>query len=96
VPLWGIAVFLAYRMRRVNCASCGVTVERMPWCDGKHSQTTRYRWFLAGWAKRLSWSEVAAIFHTSWDSACRAVEHAVEWGLALLARPTVEWHALTS
>lgn len=82
VPLWGIAVFLAYRLRRVNCASCGVTVERVPWCDGKHSQTTRYRWFLAGWAKRLSWSEVAAIFHTSWDSVCRAVEQAVEGGLA--------------
>ena len=81
-PLWGIAVFFAYRMRRVNCATCGVTVERVPWCDGKHSLTTRYRWFLAGWAKRLSWSEVGSIFRTSWDSVCRAVEHAVEWGLA--------------
>jgi len=27
VPLWGILVFLAYRMRRVNCPRCGVTVE---------------------------------------------------------------------
>ena len=43
VPRWGIAVFFAYRMRRVNCRSCGVKVERVPWCDGKHSQTTRYR-----------------------------------------------------
>jgi hypothetical protein len=25
---------------------------------------------------------VAAIFRTSWDSVCRAVGHAVEWGLA--------------
>ena len=87
-PLWGIAVFFAYRMRRVNCATCGVTVERVPWCDGKHSLTTRYRWFLADHsssgarAKRLSWSEVASIFGTSWDSVCRAVEYAVEWGLA--------------
>jgi len=23
VPLWGILVFLAYRMRRVNCKRCG-------------------------------------------------------------------------
>lgn len=82
VPLWGCLVFFAYRMRRVNCPRCGVTVERVPWCDGKHALTTRYRWFLATWAKRLSWSEVAAIFQTSWDSVCRAVEHAVEWGLA--------------
>jgi transposase len=81
VPLWGIVVFFAYRMRRVNCPRCGVTVERVPWCDGKHQLTTDYRWFLARWAKRLSWSEVAAIFRTSWDSVCRSVEHAVEWGL---------------
>jgi transposase len=30
----------------------------------------------------LSWSEVASIFRTSWDSVFRAVDHAVEWGLA--------------
>ena len=82
VPLWGIVVFLAYRMRRVDCKRCGVTVEMVPWCDGKNQLTTTYRWFLATWAKRLSWSEVGSIFRTSWDSVCRAVEHAVEWGLA--------------
>jgi transposase len=82
VPVWGIVVYLVYRMRRVNCKRCGVTVEMVPWCDGKNQLTTTYRWFLSTWAKRLSWSEVASIFHTSWDSVCRAVEHAVEWGLA--------------
>ena len=82
VPLWGILVFLAYRMRRVKCKRCGVTVEMVPWCDGKNQLTITYRWFLATWAKRLSWSEVGSIFRTSWDSVCRAVEHAVEWGLA--------------
>ena len=75
VPLWGIVVFLAYRMRRVDCKRCGVTVEMAPWCDGKNQLTTT-------WAKRLSWSEVASIFRTSWDSVCRTVGHAVEWGLA--------------
>ena len=82
VPIWGILVFLAYRMRRVDCKRCGVTVEMVPWCDGKNQLTTTYRWYLATWAKRLSWSEVGSIFRTSWDSVCRAVEHAVEWGLA--------------
>jgi transposase len=81
VPLWGMAVFFAYRMRRVKCVSCDVRVEQVPWCDGKNRLTTTYRWFLATWAKRLSWTEVGAIFQTSWDSVCRAVEHAVEWGL---------------
>jgi transposase len=82
VPLWGIMVFLAYRMRRVDCKRCGVTVEMVPWCDGKNQLTITYRWFLATWAKRLSWSEVGSIFRTSWDSVRRAVEYAVEWGLA--------------
>ena len=82
VPLWGILVFLAYRMRRVNCKRCGVTVEMVPWGDGKNQLTITYRWYLATWAKRLSWSEVGSIFRTSWDSVCRAVEHAVNWGLA--------------
>jgi transposase len=82
VPLWGILVFFVYRMRRVNCKRCGVTVEMVPWSEGKNQLTTTYRWFLAAWAKRLSWSEVGSIFRTSWDSVCRAVEHAVDWGLA--------------
>jgi transposase len=82
IPLWGILVFLAYRMRRVDCHRCGVTVEIVPWSDGKNQLTTTYRWFLASWARRLSWGEVGAIFRTSWDSVFRAVEHAVAWGLA--------------
>jgi transposase len=82
VPVWGILVFLAYRMRRVGCTRCGVTVEMVPWCDGKNQLTTTYRWFLATWARRLSWSEVASIYRTSWDSVFRAVGHAVAWGLA--------------
>jgi transposase len=82
VPFLGILVYFAYRMRRVNCKRCGITVEMVPWCDGKNQLTTTYRWFLSTWAKRLSWSEVASIFRTSWDSVFRAVDHAVEWGLA--------------
>ena len=55
VPLWGLRVFFLYAMRRVDCPRCGVTVERVPWADGKHQLTTTYMWFLARWAKRLSW-----------------------------------------
>ena len=82
VPLWGIAVFLVYAMRRVSCASCGVRVERVPWATGKHQLTDTYAWFLARWAKRLSWKEVAEVFHTSWEKVFRSVEMAVEWGRA--------------
>ncbi len=30
LPLWWHRVFLVYRMRRVDCPACGVTVERVP------------------------------------------------------------------
>ena len=40
VPLWQIAVFLVYAMRRVECPTCGVKVEQVPWCDGKNQLTT--------------------------------------------------------
>jgi transposase len=81
VPLWQIAVFLVYALRRVDCTTCGVTVEQVPWGEGKARQTHEFRWFLSRWARRLSWSEVAAIFGTSWDTVYRAVRHAVSWGL---------------
>ena len=81
VPLWGIAVFFLYAMRRVNCPDCGVKIERVPWAEGKKHLTTTYAWFLASWAKRLSWLEVARAFHTSWENVFRSVKMAVEWGL---------------
>ena len=40
VPLWGLRVFFLYMMRRVACPTCGVTVEHVPWADGKHQLTT--------------------------------------------------------
>jgi transposase len=82
VPLWGIAVFLVYALRRVDCPGCGVTAERVPWASGKEQLTTAYQWFLARWAKRLAWQEVADIFRTSWNTVYRAVTLAVLWGIA--------------
>lgn len=82
VPLWGMAVFFLYRPRRVDCPACGVKVERVPWAEGKCRLTTSYRWFLASWAKLLTWQQVATVFHTSWQSVYRSVELAVLWGIA--------------
>jgi transposase len=81
IPLWGVLVFFRYAMRRVACQRCGVKVEKVPWADGKSPITTSYAWFLAGWAKQLSWKEVARSFRTSWDTVFVAVKHAVQWGL---------------
>lgn len=80
VPLWNILVFFVYSMRRVDCPTCGVKVEVVPWGDGKHHLTKSYSWFLAMWAKRLSWKEVSEIFRTTWEKVFRSVQMAVEWG----------------
>jgi len=80
VPFWGILVYFVYAMRRVECPTCGIKVERVPWAEGKRTVTTAYAWFLARWAKQLSWAQVADAFHTSWYTVYSAVEMAVSWG----------------
>ncbi len=81
VPLWGIAVVFLYSMRRVNCKNCGIVVESVPWSNGKSKNTRSFSLFLATWAKRLSWNEVAIIFGTSWRSVFHAVKFVVDFGL---------------
>jgi transposase len=81
IPLWGYRVFLVYLMRRVDCIHCGVKVEQVPWARGKRELTDTYQQFLAHWAKKLSWKEVAMSFQTSWEKVFQAVEYIVEWGL---------------
>ena len=80
VPFWGMLVFFVYARRRVDCPSCGGKAEALPWAEGKHRWTTAYAWFLAGWAKRLSWSEVAEAFGTTWHHVFESVKMAVAWG----------------
>ena len=82
IPIWGYAVELHYRMRRVQCRQCGVKVEQVPWGAGKHTLTKAYMMYLAHWARKLSWQETARSFHTSWEKVCDAVEYVVQWGLA--------------
>lgn len=82
VPLWGLKVFFRYAPRRVDCPGCGVRVEHLPWALGKRRLTQAYAWFLARWAKRLSWKEVAEAFRMSWEAVFRSVEMAVAWGRA--------------
>lgn len=82
VPLWGIPVYFLYSMRRVHCSHCGVKVERVPWSDGKSSLCYSFKLYLAGWAKTLSWLEVARRFGVHWYQVHEAVKFVVSWGLA--------------
>jgi transposase len=100
IPLWGFLVFFIYRMRRVACPACGIKVEEVPWADGKHQQTKTYMQFLAHWAKKLSWKEVAESFQTSWPKVFYAVQYVVTWGLerrdvsgiTAIGVDEIQWH----
>ena len=81
VPLWGCIVVLLYHMRRVDCRTCRVRVETVPWGVGKHQLTKAYMLFLAHWARKLSWQETARSFRSSWEKVCQSVEYVVQWGL---------------
>ena len=100
VPLWGMPTFFRYRMRRVDCPDCGVRIEQIPWAKGKSPITHTYGQFLAHWAKKLSWKEVAESFQTSWPKVFRAVEYVVAWGLenrdlsgiTAIGVDEIQWH----
>ena len=81
IPIWGYAIFFIYIMRRVNCKSCGIKTEDVPWAKGKCELTKVYMQYLATLAKCLSWKEVAIRFKTSWEKVFNSVEYIVEWGL---------------
>jgi transposase len=81
VPIWGIKVFFIYAARRIDCFTHGVTVEKLPWVDGKHHLTNTFRIFLASWAKKLSWKETAESFNVCWDHVFRSVQYVVDYGM---------------
>lgn len=99
VPMWGLFIFLLYASRRVDCPRCGIVVEQVPWAEGKHHQTTTYRWFLARWAKRLSWKQVAQAFGTTWDvvysavlmAVCFGLEHRCLQGISAIGIDEIQW-----
>ena len=80
VPLWGIRVVLLYCMRRLQCRSCGIVVESVPWSTGKSPLTISYAWFLSEWTKLLSMQEVARQFKLTWHHVFTTVAMAVAWG----------------
>ena len=49
---------------------------------GKSPVTKQFAAFLAYWARKLSWTDTANLFRTSWDIVADSVTWVVEWGLA--------------
>src|SRR2546427_358911 len=68
--------------RRAGETGCSSRLSSTTSKSTPRSSMIRFELFLAAWARRLSWSEVAQIFGTSFETVFRAVERAVEWGRA--------------
>lgn len=81
IPIWGMAFYFRYALRRVNCPYHGIVVEYIPWATGKSHLTNTFKLYLSNWAKHLSWSTVSRIFHVQWYHVFEAVEYVVEYGL---------------
>jgi hypothetical protein len=69
---------LLYTMRRVDCPTCGVVVERVPWASGKQGLCDGFRLLLAHWARQLSWEETALSFKVSWADVYASVQWVVD------------------
>lgn len=80
-PLFKFALALVYTMRRVQCPTCGVVVEKVPWATGKHGLCNGFRLLLARWARKLSWDETADSFKVSWADVYASVQWVVDYGL---------------
>jgi transposase len=80
IPFWGFLIFLVYVRRRINCINCGIIAEELPWAKGKNHLTNVYMQYLAHWAKKMSWKEVAVSFKTSWEKVFKSIEYVVSWG----------------
>ena len=90
VPIWGFPVYFSYKPRRISCSEHGILTEYIPWSDGKEQMTNTYKIFLGSWAKRLSWAEVAHVFHTSWDTVFKSVKWLVDQGLITRSLEKIE------
>lgn len=82
VPLWGIPVTLVYSPRRVECSTCGIRVEEIPWTQGKSPLSLPLSMVLATWSKFVSWKVVGQLFGFHWNTVRKAVKNVVDYGLA--------------
>jgi transposase len=77
-----------------------VVAETVPWARGKHQLCEAYMLYLADWAKKISWKEVAQRFRTSWEKVFHSVEYVVNLGLehrdmngiTAIGEDEVQWH----
>lgn len=81
VPLWGIPIQIVYKPRRVDCETCGIKVESIPWTQGKSPLSVHLSVFLATLAREVSWQAVGRLFGFHWNTVRKAVKDVVDYGM---------------
>jgi transposase len=75
LDLGGVRIHLEYRIRRVNCPSCGVVVEAVPWSDDPHSRfTTDFEESVGHLVQRCDKTSVQEVFRITWRTVGRIVD----------------------
>lgn len=85
LPLMARDVWLVFPQARLECPRCGPTIEQIPWLDRYQRMTKRLAATIAGLAQVLPLSQVAALFHVSWDTVKQLDQRALAARLGPMA-----------
>ena len=77
LDLAGVKLWLRAEIRRVECPSCGVRTEAVPWARPGSRFTTEFEDLVAWLAQRSAKSTVAELMRCSWESVDRIVTSVV-------------------
>lgn len=71
MPMFGEAVWLQVRLRRVKCVSCGTCAERVSWLDRHARVTKRLADFTGLWCEKLPVAHVCKLTGLHWETVRR-------------------------
>jgi transposase len=77
LDLGAMQLTLRYRMRRVDCARCGVRVEMVPWAEHGSAFTTQFEEQVAYLAQRTDKTTISGLMRTAWRTVGRIIERVV-------------------
>jgi transposase len=77
VALGGVVVWLVYHLRRVECATCGIRVERVPWAAHDSRFTLALEELGAFLARITDKSTVSSVLGVSWRAVGSMVRRVV-------------------
>ncbi|MEO7034085.1 MAG: ISL3 family transposase [Polyangiaceae bacterium] len=77
IDVIGLHVVLRYGIRRVDCASCGVTTELVPWAEPMSSFTRMFDELVAYFAQRTDKTTVSRTMGIAWRSVGNVIQRVV-------------------